>query len=195
MQTTYVEPGDGMFHQIYLASRESLRRVVARIAPPSEIEDIVQETYVRICQVKNPEAITSPKSFIFTTAKNLALDYQKQAGVRLVDSVDDWNEFERIIVDANTDDVFQAKVASDEFAELCEAIRLLPVQCRKVFVLKKVYGYSQKEISGQLEISESTVEKHISSGTKRCMQFRRSRNKINETKMNISKEGFGGAYE
>ncbi|WOH36242.1 RNA polymerase sigma factor [Thalassotalea fonticola] len=195
MLTNYVMPGDGMFHQIYLASRESLRRVVARIAPPSEIEDIVQETYVRICQVKNPEAITSPKSFIFTTAKNLALDYQKQAGVRLVDSVDDWTEFERVINDASTDEVFQAKVASDEFAELCEAIRLLPVQCRKVFVLKKVYGYSQKEISHQLEISESTVEKHISSGTKRCMQFKRNRNKINEAKMNNSKEGFGGAYE
>lgn len=187
--------GDNMFHQIYLASRESLRRVVARIAPPSEIEDIVQETYVRICQVKDLDAMTSPKSFIFTTAKNLALDYQKQAGVRLVDGVEDWSEFERIITDATVDEVFQAKVASDEFDELCEAIRLLPLYCRKVFVLKKVYGYSQKEIAQQLEISESTVEKHISSGTKRCMQFKRSRNKTNKTIMNISKEGFGGGYE
>lgn len=184
-----------MFHQIYLASRESLRRVVARIAPPSEIEDIIQETYVRICQVKEPEAITSPKSFIFTTAKNLALDYQKQAGVRLVDGIEDWSEFERIITDANVDEAFQTQATRDELAELCEAIRLLPQQCRKVFVLKKVYGYSQKEIAQQLAISESTVEKHISSGVKRCMQYRRSRINSDETKMNISKKGFGGAYE
>jgi len=187
--------GDGMFHQVYLASRASLRRVVARIAPPSEVEDIVQETYVRICQVKNPEAIISPKSFVFTMAKNLALDYQKQAYVKLVDGVDDWSEFERIITDASADTPFNEKVASDDFAELCEAIRLLPVQCRKVFVLKKVYGYSQKEIAQELTLSESTVEKHVSVGTKKCIQFKRNRNKINDSTMNISKNGLGGGHE
>jgi RNA polymerase sigma-70 factor (ECF subfamily) len=172
-----------------------LRRVVARIAPPSEIEDIVQETYVRLCQVKNPEAILSPKSFVFATAKNLALDYQKQAYVKLVDGVDDWSEFESIISDASTDTLFKERVASEEFAELCEAIRLLPIQCRKVFVLKKVYGYSQKEIAQELALSESTVEKHISAGTKKCMQFKRNRNKTNESTMNISENGSGGGYE
>jgi len=187
--------GDSMFHKVYLASRASLRRVVARIAPPSEIEDIVQETYVRICQVKNPEAITSPKSFVFTTAKNLALDYRKQAYVKLVDGIDDWSEFENIITDASAGTPYKEKVASDEFAELCEAIRLLPVQCRKVFVLKKVYGYSQKEIAQELSLSESTIEKHISAGTKKCMQFKRNRNKINESTMNTSKNGIGGGYE
>jgi len=187
--------GEGMFHQVYLASRESLRRVVARIAPPSEIEDIVQETYVRICQVKNPQAVVSHKSFIFATARNLALDYQKQSYVKLVDGVDDWSEFERIITDASGDTPYNAKVASDDFAELCEAIRLLPIQCRKVFVLKKVYGYSQKEIAQELTLSESTVEKHISAGTKKCMQFKRNRNKINESTMNISKNGLRGAHE
>jgi len=38
-------------------------------------------------------------------------------------------------------------------------------------VLKKVYGYSQKEIAIKLDISENTVEKHIATGIKRCTQF------------------------
>ena len=129
---------DTIFYKAYLASRKSISRLVARIVPPHEIEDIVQETYVRICQIKNKENITSPKSFMYKTAWNLALDYQKQAFVKLVDGVDDWSEFERIISDTSSDTPYKEKVASDEFAELCEAIRLLPVQCRKVFVLKKV---------------------------------------------------------
>ena len=41
-----------------------------------------------------------------------------------------------------------------------EAVRQLPEQCRRVFVLKKVYGYSQREIAKELSLSESTVEKH-----------------------------------
>jgi len=35
-------------------------------------------------------------------------------------------------------------------------------------VLRKVYGYSQREIAREMAISESTVEKHISTGIKRC---------------------------
>jgi DNA-binding NarL/FixJ family response regulator len=31
-----------------------------------------------------------------------------------------------------------------------------------------VYGYTQKEIAKELDISESTVEKHIAVGFKRC---------------------------
>jgi DNA-binding CsgD family transcriptional regulator len=38
-------------------------------------------------------------------------------------------------------------------------------------VLKKVYGYSQKEIALSLSISENTVEKHIATGIKRCSHY------------------------
>ncbi len=44
---------------------------MARIVPPHEIEDIVQETYVRICQIENKENITSPKSFMYKMAKKI----------------------------------------------------------------------------------------------------------------------------
>lgn len=164
---------DNIFHKLFIASRESMKRVVARIVPPHEIEDIVQETYVRLCQVNNESSIHSPKSFIFTTARNLALDYQKQANVRLVDKVDDWQLFEEILnVDAK-DEVYQKVETNKDFTHFCDAIRQLPTQTRKVFVLKKVYGYSQKEIAHELSLSESTIEKHISNGTKRCMLFMR----------------------
>jgi len=164
---------DNMFQKLFLVSRESIKRVVARIVPPHDIEDIVQETYVRLCQVKNESTIHSPKSFMFTTARNLAFDYQKQANVRLVDKVEDWQQFEQLLnVDAK-DEIYQKVELEHEFSHLCEAIRLLPTQTRKVFVLKKVYGYSQKEIAKQLSLSESTIEKHISTGTKRCIQFMR----------------------
>src|SRR5690606_20794216 len=48
-------------------------------------------------------------------------------------------------------------------------------QCRKAFVLRKVYGYSQKEIADSLGISENTVEKHIATGIKRCTGYMMAR--------------------
>lgn len=58
----------------YLALRERIARLVMGIVPPKEVEDIVQEPYVRVCQVENIDAIREPRSFLFRTAQNLALD-------------------------------------------------------------------------------------------------------------------------
>ena len=64
---------------IYIGLRTSLARAVMGIVPPREVEDIVQETYVRVCQVKHPEDIRQPRSYLFRTARNLALDYLKRS--------------------------------------------------------------------------------------------------------------------
>jgi DNA-directed RNA polymerase specialized sigma24 family protein len=73
----------------YLSIRGRLVRAVSRIVPPKEIEDIVQETYVRVCKVTSNEAIKYPRSFMMKTARNLALDYVKRSESRLSVSVDD----------------------------------------------------------------------------------------------------------
>ena len=76
---------------------------------------------------------------------------------------------------------------SEDFAFMCDAIRSLPVQCRRALVLKKVYGHSYKEIAEKLQISEKTVEKHISKGVTRCRDYLRDRTDLprgNESQKN-----------
>jgi RNA polymerase sigma-70 factor (ECF subfamily) len=190
---------DSLFYKAYLTSRKNISRLVARIVPPHEIEDIVQETYVRICQIENKENITSPKSFMYKTARNLALDYQKQANVRLVDGIENMETLEQLLSSHHKDEMYENALTQIEFSYFCEAVRLLPIQCRKVFVLKKVYGYSQREIAAQLNLSESTVEKHISSGMKRCTLFMRNTKNISQsesaTSSQVSPIKSGGTYE
>ena len=145
-------------------------RAVSRLVPPKEIEDIVQETYVRICAVEKTEQILHPRAFLYRTARNLALDHLKRAETRVNVSMED----DSVNLDSGTDDldeVYNQVSATQEFEHFCEAVRHLPLQCRKAFVLKKVYGYSQKEIAENLKISENTVEKHIAMGLSRCRQF------------------------
>ena len=66
------------WHPIFMAARDSMSRMVSRIVPPKEIEDIVQETYVRICQMDKHETVEQPKSFLMKTARNLAFDHLKK---------------------------------------------------------------------------------------------------------------------
>ena len=158
---------------LFMGIQKSLAKVASTIAPPKEIEDIVQETYIRICEISNEEPINNPRSFMYRIVKNLALDHVKRAESRLSTSLDDnWNDdIQDLIEHVGDDPTFNTVAAKEEFELFCMAVRQLPIQCRRVFVMKKVYGYSQKEIAGALKISESTVEKHISFGIKRCYLF------------------------
>ena len=69
---------------LYVSIKTGLARSVMGIVPPAEIEDVVQETYVRVCQSQSSTEIKSPRSFMYKTARNIALNYINQAESRLV---------------------------------------------------------------------------------------------------------------
>jgi RNA polymerase sigma factor (sigma-70 family) len=164
-------PDTSSLSKLYESLRGRLARSVAGIVPPREIEDIVQEAYVRVCQVEEQSGIRSPRSYLFRTARNLALDHVKRAESRLTDSLEDDGQVTGHDAGRHPDETLQQAASNEEFALFCDAVRHLPVQCRRAFVLKKVYGYTQREIAAELGISDSTVEKHIALGIRRCMHF------------------------
>lgn len=148
--------------------RDKLSKSVAQIVPPDEIEDIVQETYVRVCKYEEDNSITYPRTFMFRTAKNLALDYVKRSESVLTDMAVSEEDYQGSLFEGWEDEPYQRAASNNEFELFCKAVRMLPRQCRRTFVLKKVYGHSQKEIAKQLKISESTVRKHVAKGILRC---------------------------
>lgn len=157
----------GELEELYLSMRGSLSRMVARIVPPDEVEDIVQETYIRLRRVVVAQEIRHPRSYLYQTARNLALDSIKRADNAL--SVE-WDH------DANysasrSDSVINEIESTANFERFCDSVQNLPMQARRVFVLKKVYGFTQREIATELGISESTVEKHVALGFRRCSRY------------------------
>jgi RNA polymerase sigma-70 factor (ECF subfamily) len=163
--------GAKSFNQLFLSLRGSLARSVVGIVPPREIEDIVQEAYVRVCRIEKKATNRTPQSYLLRAVRNLALDYIKRSESRLTDSLEGDADTAIPAVERLADETFNQVATSEEFALFCDAVRHLPVQCRCAFVLKKVYGYSQREIAEELGLSESTVEKRIALGIKRCTYF------------------------
>ena len=68
------------------------------------------------------------------------------------------------------EDVEDSVIVSEKFDRVKLAIAEMPPQCQRVFIMHKVYGFKYREISQQLGISVSTVEKHIMTGLKKCRQ-------------------------
>ena len=170
MALTEDSPPPESLTQVFLRFRTRLARAVARIVQPSDIEDIVQETFLRCYQAAEKITIRHPRSFMLTTAKNLALNHVARADNHLVSRV---ASFEDSAVPLYRDNESRKDdpELQEEFLLLCQAVRTLPVQCRRAFILKKVYGLSRKEIASYMGIAESTVQKHIAKGVLLCAKY------------------------
>ena len=138
--------------------------------PSRDVEDIVQETYVRACQAANKDARNSPRAYLFTIARNLALDYARKAETRLVSTRSDTLDETFSDVESLTNATLDQVITNEQFGEFCRVVRSLPTKQRRAFVLKKVYGYSQREIASEMQISEKTVERHIGLAMQKCFE-------------------------
>jgi RNA polymerase sigma factor (sigma-70 family) len=167
-----LEQGDGALESclnVFLWLRKRLARAVGRIVQPDDVEDIVQETFLRCYQASSRTTVQFPRSFMLTTARNLALNHIALADNRLVHGVD---SFEDSAIPLFPEESAQNSAETQErFLLLCRAVRDLPAQCRRAFVLMKVYGMSRKEVASYMGISENTVHKHVAKGVLMCAEY------------------------
>lgn len=146
--------------------RPMLQKYLRRyLASSEDIEDVIQDTYLRIYGIKDYTAVDSPKALLLTIAHNLAVELGRRRVSRATDAVAD---LDALGVPANTPQMEDQLDARRRFEAFCAAVDSLPPVCRRVFVLRKVYNLSQAEISSVLGISQSTIEKHVVKGLVRC---------------------------
>jgi len=135
-----------------------------------DIEDLVQETYVRLYALADYRAVESPKALLFRIAHNLAVERARSQKTHATDSMADLEQL----------GVYSTEVPADEqldsrrrFETFCAAVDRLPPLCRRVFVLRKVFKLTHAEISEVLGVSHSTIEKHVAKGLVRCRDYLR----------------------
>lgn len=155
---------------VFVDIRSSLMRFVSKFFKNQQaaVEDVVQETYVRALEAQKRTHIENPQAYLFRTSHNLALKELEKSMNRLTDNVEEKVLEQVLHQETGLDDAYEAR---QRFELFCRAVRLLPVKCRRVYILRKVYGYSQKEIASEMNISIKTVEAHIAKAAVRCMDF------------------------
>jgi len=154
----------------FIQPHESMLRgwLRSRFGTQCDVDDLVQETYLRIAQARARGEVQAPKAFLFAAARNIALDQLRRLRTANAKSL---AENEALHVFDDTADVAETVARNQELALLTEAIQTLPDRCRQIFTLRKVYGLSPSEIAGKLGVSENTVSAQLSIGLKRCAQF------------------------
>ena len=140
----------------------------SRFPTHEDIDDIVQEAFVRVCQAWEKGEVQSPKAFLFTTARNLALDHIRHRRVERTDSLTEVDASSVMDMGAEVSEIVARK---QELEILTQAIQSLPKRCRQVITLRKIYGLSQKEVATELGISEHTVEAQGTIGLRKLGDF------------------------
>lgn len=132
----------------FLSYQAALSKVIRKIVPPADVEDIVQETFIRAHEAEVNKRLEYPKAFMHKTAMNLALNFIAKKEYSTTSKIEDIPDLEVYINDQYEFDGHESK---EKFRLFCAAVRELPLQCRKAFIMKRVFGYSTKEVSSVLE--------------------------------------------
>ena len=137
-----------------------------------EIEDTLQQTFLKTMVSDSKTEIQSLKAYLFRVARNIALNKitrQKKIFFENIGFIDD--AMGSKLADVQSQELSDQVYTQKKLEAFTFALASLPPQCRKVFLMQRVAGFTYKEISAQLGISVRTVEKHLEKGLKRCAEY------------------------
>lgn len=127
-----------------------------------QAHDCLQDVFTKIWERKEQLMVKVPKEVYLKKAViNTSLNYQKQLS-------------RQVSIHLNFDLPEEEQLNSDyeQFRKLLEAgINALPKKCRVIFILSRIEGLDNQEISDYLDLSKKTIENQLSIALKNLKQF------------------------
>jgi len=154
-------PKRRFLHDLFLKHAHEVSAFIrGRWPREQDVDDIMQESFLRLSQVPNPETILNPRAFLFTTASNMAVDRHRRRKTRERYCYDEPEEdFENLASNPLSPDRHsEAQQALEHFTQWLDE---LPELHRHAFVLYRIEGCPHAEIAVRLGISVSTSERYV----------------------------------
>jgi RNA polymerase sigma factor (sigma-70 family) len=131
---------------------------------PNELDDIRQETYIRVYEAAAKSLPQSTKALLFTTARHLMIDRVRRQRVVSIEAVGGLGELDdlNVLIDEPSSETRAS--ARQELRRLAAAFDGLPARCREVIWARRVEDLPQKEVARKLGLTEKTVERALARG-------------------------------
>ena len=140
----------------YYAPLASFFRKRTRNAP--EVQDLVQQVFLRLAQYRDLGNIQNPDAYVFETAANALKDHYRHSAVRQRFASEQWTIANSPDSDFSPERVLQGR---ESIAQLAKALRQLPERTRDILMLRSFEGLKHAEIARLQGISVRAVEKHL----------------------------------
>jgi RNA polymerase sigma factor (sigma-70 family) len=146
---------------------QRLRRFLAsRLRRAADVQDLVQEVFLRLLRIDHHETIRSSEAYLFTVAFHVLHQYVLRRaampeGIELSALI---NEMES----APENDPAMQVERQQQLEELQHALHELSPKAQAVLLLHRRDGYSLEEIGAQLGVSRAMAAKYLSKALLHC---------------------------
>lgn len=138
--------------------RASLTRLFQRRGvAPQDIEDLVQEVFVRLAK-RGTAGIENIGGYALQTGASVLVDRGRRRAVRHEDAQDELLSDRHPAEDVGPERIVAGRQA---LGIAVASLMTLPERTRTIFVLRRIEGLRYRDIAVRLGISVSAVEKHM----------------------------------
>lgn len=158
--------------------------VRARVSQ-EDIDELIQESYSRLAALDGFDHIDRPDAYFFSVARNLLVRRLRRAKIVPIEAIAE--------IDAYQDDLRPSPEREAgsrlDYRRILAIIDSLPERRRKIVRMRKVDGYSQREIATALGISESVVENEIYHGVQAVQKAWRDDEALSAARLSALERG------
>ncbi|WP_422000655.1 RNA polymerase sigma factor [Reyranella sp.] len=154
---------------LFLAHRQELQVYLThKLRNRETAAELTQEVFLRFAEQGDAvlAAIAHPRSYLYRTAHNLAVDHIRRERRGRVDPMSDED-----MAGIADDQPSPERVAGDrsDMAATRAALLELPERTRQVFVMTRIDGLTYAVVADRLQISSSSVQKHLAQAVRHVM--------------------------
>lgn len=136
-----------------------------RVRQKEDVEDIVQETFLKAHRVSDWEDIKNAESYLVSIAKNAHRDHIRKEARNILDNRSD---IAHIDLKDDKPDPEQIISGKQDFKELEKVIDSLTPRVKQAIILIKIMNVTYSEASEIMGVSISTLENHVTKGLAEC---------------------------
>lgn len=142
-----------------------VRSIMKMSVEQQDVDDILQETFIRALRSDAKQEINSPKGYLFVVSRNLVLKKLMQQSKEM------HTELDEALLEDDIDNTVEKELYQKlKFERFSKVLSSLPEKHRRAILLRKLYCLSHKEIAKKMDVSVSSVEKYIATGLRQCKQ-------------------------
>lgn len=130
---------------------------VKRRIAPDVVDELMQDAYCRVAMLDSVDHIDCGHAYFFSICRNLLARRLKRQQIAPFEAISEIESYRDSGLPSPEEQV-AARMAFDRVRSL---LAKLPERCRRVVELRKIEGWSQKEIAAHMGMTEKAVEKQV----------------------------------
>ncbi|BAV05641.1 RNA polymerase sigma-70 factor, ECF subfamily [Filimonas lacunae] len=155
---------DLLFHQF---ADPVITYIRFRLQDEHDAEDVLQEVFIKLWDKRSSiDVHTSFKNYLYTIVQNSIIDHQRKLKRKKYHPAETPPDTQEDTCQPN--DHYQYKQLNQLWQQ---AIKRLPVQMGRIYVMRNEEALSVKEIASELDLSEQTVKNQLHTAGQRIVKI------------------------